>query len=80
MAWGAEQFGCKCEIYIHRNVSQGRERAIAKYGAIVNRIKGNYDDSVRIAAEVAESNGYTVVSDTSYEGYTDIPKETLELI
>ena len=78
VAWGAEQFGCKCEIYIHRNVSQGRERAIAKYGAIVNRIKGNYDDSVRIAAEVAESNGYTVVSDTSYEGYTDIPKDVMQ--
>ena len=78
VAWGAKQFGCKCEIYIHRNVSQGREKAIAKYGATVNRIKGNYDDSVRIAAEVAESNGYTVVSDTSYEGYTDIPKDVMQ--
>jgi len=78
VAWGANQFGCKCEIYIHRNVSTGREKAIAKYGAIVNRIKGNYDDSVRIAAEVAESNGYTVVSDTSYEGYTDIPKDVMQ--
>jgi len=62
VAWGAQQFGCNCEIYIHRNVSSGREKAIAKYGAIVNRIQGNYDDSVRIAAEVADANGYTVVS------------------
>ena len=58
-------------------MSPGREKAIAKYGAVVNRIKGNYDDSVRIAAEVADSNGYTVVSDTSYEGYTDIPKDVM---
>jgi diaminopropionate ammonia-lyase len=78
VAWGAQQFGCNCEIYIHRNVSPGREKAIAKYGAVVNRIKGNYDDSVRIAAEVADSNGYTVVSDTSYEGYTDIPKDVMQ--
>ena len=78
VAWGAQQFGCNCEIYIHRNVSEGREKAIANYGALVNRIKGNYDDSVRIAAEVAESNGYTVVSDTSYEGYTDIPKDVMQ--
>jgi len=78
VAWGAQQFGCSCEIYIHRNVSAGRERAIANYGAVVNRIKGNYDDSVRIAAEVAEKNGYTVVSDTSYEGYTDIPKDVMQ--
>ena len=78
VAWGAQQFGCNCEIYIHRNVSVGREKAIAKYGATVNRIKGNYDDSVRIAAEVSESNNYTVVSDTSYEGYTDIPKDVMQ--
>jgi diaminopropionate ammonia-lyase len=78
VAWGAQQFGCNCEIYIHRNVSEGREKAIANYGALVNRIKGNYDDSVRLAAEVAEKNGYTVVSDTSYEGYTDIPKDVMQ--
>jgi len=78
VAWGAQQFGCNCEIYIHQNVSPGREKAIAKYGALVNRIDGNYDESVRIAAEVAELNGYTVVSDTSYEGYTDIPKDVMQ--
>lgn len=78
VAWGAQKFGCNCEIYIHRNVSIGREDAIAKYGATVNRIKGNYDDSVHIAAEVAEANGYYVVSDTSYEGYTDIPKDVMQ--
>ena len=78
VAWGAQQFGCNCEIYIHRNVSVGRENAIAKYGAQVNRIKGNYDDSVRLAAEVADKNDYTVVSDTSYEGYTDIPKDVMQ--
>ena len=78
VAWGAQKFGCNCEIYIHRNVSVAREKAIAKYGADVNRIKGNYDDSVRLAAEVAEKNSYTVVSDTSYEGYTDIPKDVMQ--
>ena len=78
VAWGAQKFGCNCEIYINRNVSTGREKAIAKYGAEVNRIEGNYDDSVRIAAEVAEKNSYYVVSDTSYEGYTDIPKDVMQ--
>jgi len=78
VAWGAQKFGCNCEIYIHRNVSIGREKAIARYGAEVNRIEGNYDDSVRIAAEVAEENSYYVVSDTSYEGYTDIPKDVMQ--
>ena len=78
VAWGAQKFGCNCEIYIHHNVSAAREEAIANYGAKVNRIQGNYDDSVRIAAEVAEENSYYVVSDTSYEGYTDIPKDVMQ--
>jgi len=78
VAWGAQKFGCNCVIYIHRTVSVVREEAIAKYSAIVNRINGNYDESVHIAAEVAESNGYYVVSDTSYEGYTDIPKDVMQ--
>ena len=78
VAWGAQKFGCNCEIYIHRHVSEGREQAIAKFGAKVNRIEGNYDDSVHIAAKVAEERGYYVVSDTSYEGYTQIPKDVMQ--
>ena len=78
VAWGAQNFGCNCEIYIHRHVSHAREEAIAKFGAKVNRIEGNYDDSVHLAAEVAEEKGYYVVSDTSYEGYTDIPKDVMQ--
>ena len=78
VAWGAQNFGCNCEIYIHRHVSKGREQAIAKFGAKVNRIEGNYDDSVHLAAKVAEERGYYVVSDTSYEGYTQIPKDVMQ--
>ena len=28
VAWGAQKFGCNCEIYIHRNVSIGREKQL----------------------------------------------------
>ena len=44
VAWGARSFGCNCEIFIHSHVSISREKEIAKYGANVNRIDGNYDD------------------------------------
>lgn len=78
VAWGAAIFGCKCEIFIHLHVSTSREQEIAKYGAKVNRIEGNYDDSVRVAAKTAASNGYFTVSDTSYEGYTKVPKDVMQ--
>lgn len=78
VAWGASIFGCNCEIFIHSHVSVSRENEIAKYGARVNRIDGNYDDSVRVAAQVASKNGYFTVSDTSYEGYTEVPKDVMQ--
>lgn len=77
VAWGAQLFGCRCVIYIHATVSEGRRAAIAHYGAEVIRVPGNYDDSVRHAAAEAERNGWTVVSDTTYEGYREIPVDVM---
>jgi len=78
VAWGAQQFGCRCVIYLHATVSEGRSDAIARYGAEVRRVEGNYDDSVRRAAADASANGWLVVSDTSYDGYMEVPKTVME--
>jgi diaminopropionate ammonia-lyase len=77
VAWGAQLFGCRCVIYIHATVSEGRRAAIAFYGAEVIRVPGNYDDSVHHAAQQAAEQGWTVVSDTTYEGYRDIPIDVM---
>lgn len=77
VAWGAQLFGCRCVIYIHATVSEGRRDAIAFYGAEVIRVQGNYDDSVHHAAVQAAKNGWTVVSDTTYEGYREIPIDVM---
>ena len=74
VAWGAKLFSCRCIIYIHRDVSTGREQAINALGARVIRVSGNYDDSVKVAAADALEHNRIIVSDTSYEGYTEIPK------
>ncbi|MBD3898246.1 diaminopropionate ammonia-lyase [Halomonas sp. ML-15] len=78
VAWGAQQFGARCVIYLHATVSQGREEAIAHFGAEVRRVGGNYDDSVRQAARDAEANGWFVVSDTSYPGYMTVPRDVMQ--
>lgn len=70
VAWGAARAGCRCVIYVHRHVSEGRASAIAAYGAEIRRAGANYLESVRQAA----AHGWIVVSDTSYPGYTEIPK------
>ncbi len=78
VAWGAQRFHCRCVIFVHAGVSVGRVEAIARYGAEVRRVAGTYDDSVREAARQAEAHGWFVVSDTSWPGYTEIPREVMQ--
>ncbi|MCP3688442.1 MAG: diaminopropionate ammonia-lyase [Gammaproteobacteria bacterium] len=73
VAWGCQMFGCQCIIYIHRDVSSGRQQAMEDLGAQVIRITGNYDDSVKQADTDASEHGRIIVSDTSYAGYMEIP-------
>jgi diaminopropionate ammonia-lyase len=78
VAWAAQRFGCACVIYVHAGVSDARCGAIERYGARVVRTPGNYDDSVRAAARDARANRWLVVSDTSYEGYVDVPRDVMQ--
>ncbi|HCK75677.1 MAG TPA: diaminopropionate ammonia-lyase [Gammaproteobacteria bacterium] len=77
VAWGAQRFGCQCMIYMHENVSRGRQEAVEAFGAKVVRVAGNYDDSVRQADHDAKANGWHIVSDTSYPGYMEIPRDVM---
>jgi diaminopropionate ammonia-lyase len=78
VAWGAQRFGCRCVIFVHATVSQGRIDAIARYGAEIRVVPGNYDDAVREAASVAAAEGWFVVSDTSWPGYTTVPVDVMQ--
>jgi diaminopropionate ammonia-lyase len=78
LAAAAQSVGCECVIVLHAKVSVEREQAIAAYGAKIIRIAGNYDGSVEEAARLAAANGWHVVSDTSYEGYEDIPRDVMQ--
>jgi diaminopropionate ammonia-lyase len=78
VAWGAQRFHCRCVIFVHATVSEGRVAAIARYGAEVRRVPGTYDDAVRAAAEAAEREGWFTVSDTSWPGYTEVPRDVMQ--
>jgi len=78
LAAAAQDAGCACVIVLHAHVSAEREQAIARFGARIVRIAGNYDESVHEAARLAAANGWQVVSDTSYAGYEDIPRDVMQ--
>lgn len=78
LAAAAQSMGCRCVIVLHAHVSLEREDAIAAFDADIIRITGNYDESVFEAARLAATNGWEVVSDTSYEGYEEIPRDVMQ--
>ncbi len=78
LAAAAQSIGCRCVIVLHAHVSAEREEAIAAFGAEIVRIAGNYDESVHEAARLARANGWEVVSDTSYDGYEDVPRDVMQ--
>lgn len=78
LAAAARDVGCPCVIVLHAQVSAEREQAIAACGARIVRIAGDYDASVQEAARLARERGWQVISDTSYEGYEDIPRDVMQ--
>ncbi|MGO4909291.1 diaminopropionate ammonia-lyase [Pseudorhodobacter sp. W20_MBD10_FR17] len=77
LAWGAQRFGAACKIYIHAEVSENRATAMRDLGADVIRVNGNYDASVVRARDDAERNGWFMVADTSWPGYTQPPLDVM---
>ncbi len=77
LAWGCQKFGAACRIYIHAEVSEGRAEVMRGFGAEVIRIEGDYDASVRLAKDEAEAHGWYVVSDTSWPGYSEPPRDVM---
>ncbi|MGB7285338.1 MAG: diaminopropionate ammonia-lyase [Salaquimonas sp.] len=77
LAWGCKRFGAPCRIYIHAEVSEGRAEAMRDLGAEVIRIEGDYDASVVLAKTEAKEHGWHVVSDTSWPGYSQPPRDVM---
>jgi diaminopropionate ammonia-lyase len=73
VAWGAEMFGARSLIYLHEGVSAAREAEIARYGASIRRVAGDYDDSIRRCAADAAKEGQFLVADTSSAGDDAVP-------
>jgi diaminopropionate ammonia-lyase len=73
VAAGASMIGARATIFVHEGVSEQRVASIAKLGARIIHVPGNYDDAVAEAARICAANNWTIVSDTSWPGYDRIP-------
>lgn len=70
----AKYLGTKCMIFVPRGLARSRVNAIKSEGARVRIVNGSYDDAIARSAQEANED-CLVVSDTSWEGYEDIPRQ-----
>lgn len=73
VAWTAQQLGQKAVIYMPKGSAKIRVDNILATGAECTVTEMNYDDTVRMTDAKAKENGWVVVQDTAWEGYTEIP-------
>ena len=73
VAWTANRLGQRAVVYMPKGSAPERLENIRAEGAEATITQLNYDAAVRLANSQAKENGWVMVQDTAWEGYTDIP-------
>jgi diaminopropionate ammonia-lyase len=68
----AEQ-GLDAHVYVPLDTSPARIKALRAEGAHLVVTSVDYDETVRLMADDAATEGWTVISDTAWDGYETIP-------
>ncbi len=74
VAWVARQLGQRAVIFMPHGSVNARVEAIESEGADVIIVDGDYDATVCAMAQAATDNGWQIISDTAWPGYTEIPR------
>ncbi|MEL6957353.1 MAG: pyridoxal-phosphate dependent enzyme [Pseudomonadota bacterium] len=77
VAAGARIFGAKAVIYLARTVPEAFAKRLRALDAEVVRAGHNYEESMEAAATAAETIG-TLLSDSSWQGYEEMPLRVME--
>jgi len=78
VAAGAHVFGAQAVIYLSDTVPDSFAQRLKAKGAEVVRAGRDYEASMAAAAQTAEDQGWTLLSDSSWPGYFDLPHRLME--
>jgi len=78
MAAGARVFGASAVVYLPMAVPEEFARRLADKGARVIREGVNYEASMDAAKRAAKTNGWHLLSDSSWPGYTEPARDIME--
>jgi diaminopropionate ammonia-lyase len=77
VAAGAKLFGNRCFVFLPKFTSAEKEAAIRARGAEVIRVEGDYDATVAECRRRSQANSWTIISDTSWEAYEQVPRSVM---
>jgi diaminopropionate ammonia-lyase len=78
VAAGASAFGAASVVYIAQTVPESFAARLEAEGAQVERAGETYEQSLQAAEQAAEANGWDLLSDGSWHGYTARPHRLME--
>ena len=78
VAAGARAFGAEAVVYIAETVPESFAERLRARGARVVREGSDYAASMDAALNAANTRGWTLLSDSSWEGYTEAPYILME--
>ena len=78
VAVGARVFGAQSRVFLAESVPESFAQRLQKEGAEVVRAGNTYEESMSAAEENARLTGGTLLSDSSWVGYTDLPHLLME--
>ncbi len=78
VAAGAKAFGARAVIYLANTVPEAFANRLKSYGAEVVRAGDDYEASMVAAEDAARAQGWTLLSDSSWGGYYELPQLVME--
>jgi len=73
VAWAANCLGCRSKVYLPKGSSPARVQNIRNAGGEAYLTEFNFDNTVKMVAELAAQNGWEMVQDTVCKGCEETP-------
>jgi diaminopropionate ammonia-lyase len=74
VARAAREHNLAARVFVPEGTARAQVAALESEGAVVTATTVGYDDTVRLMSREAGARGWTVVSDTSWDGYEEVPR------
>jgi diaminopropionate ammonia-lyase len=78
IAWAAARCGAACVVFVPAGASKESREAFAGFGATLRDVPGQAGAALCHAVAEAGREGWLLLSDMSWSGYTEVPRDVMQ--